>query len=122
MEQPEHWSALPNLVQGNELIYSRFLRFETPDGRTINARMFLVEFHARNLQFDKDLPAEEVVKRQAIPSRIACIGHEITADDHYAPDFDVPVGFVKPAGPCAFMVDLGAVQCFVRVSTTQPQR
>ncbi len=116
LEQPEHWSALPQFVEGNELICSRYLRFETPDGRTIHARMFLIEFHARNLTFDENLPVEDIVKRQAIPSRMACIGHEITVDEGYAPDFDVPVNFVKPHGPCAYMVDLGAVPCFIRTT------
>ncbi|MCA9109604.1 MAG: hypothetical protein KDA52_06635 [Planctomycetaceae bacterium] len=118
LEEPEHWSAQPNLVQGNELICSRFLRFQTPDGRSINARMFLIEFHARNLKFLDDQPVEEIIKRQAIPSRIACIGHEISVDEDYAPDFDVPTEFVKALGECAYNVDLGSLKCFVR--TTAP--
>ncbi len=78
--------------------------------------MFLIEFHARNLTFEDNVPDELIVKRQAIPSRMACIGHEITVDEGFAPDFEVPVNFVKPAGECAYTVDLGAVQCFIRTT------
>ena len=106
----------PDLFEGVELVCSRFLRFETPDGRTINARMFLTEFHPKRVQFAGDLPEDVLEKRRAIPSRMACIGHEITVDDSYEPDFDVPAKFVKPSGLCAYMVDLGSVQCFIRTT------
>ena len=120
LQKPLHWSALPDLAVGVELVLTRYLRFQTPDGRTINARIFLTAFHPQRVKFAEDLPADVLEKRRSVPSRMACIGHEIAADDGYEPDFDVPVDYVKPVGRCAYTVDLGAIECFIRTTARNP--
>ncbi len=116
---PKHFSELPQLLDGVDLALSRYLRFVTPDGRPVYARMFLMEMHPERARFPDNPPPEVAEKRRRVPARMLAIGHEIKVDDPaaFVPDFDVNVQYVKPAGACAYEVDLGAVK--VRVRTVE---
>lgn len=103
LDKPLHWSAQPpKLAPGLQVIQSWFISFGAPDGRTIPARIFLIE------------------RRQA-PSRIICLGHEIETTDPYTPDFEVQASQVKPMGTAMFRVSLGNLEAFVRTAV-QPAK
>lgn len=103
LEKPLHWSAPPqNLAPGLQVVLSWYIRFETPDGRTIPARVFLIE-------------------RREAPSRILCLGHQIETTDGFTPDFDVAKPYVKPMGSAMYRVSLGNLEAFVRVVAANPK-
>ena len=110
LSEPVHWSAPPKLLEGFQIVHSWFIRFETPDGETIPARIFLVEARPEKLKPPKGAPPPRGVP----PGRIICLGHEIEPSEGFAPDFVVAVRYVKSTLPCTYNVNLGSVQAIVR--------
>lgn len=117
LPEPKHFTARPDLTEGTELVLTRYLRFVTPDGRAVFARMFLLEIHPERAKFP-DAPKEVQEKRRRVPQRLVAVGHEIAVEDplKFEPDFDVPVQYVRSTGRCAYEVDLGSVKCHVRTT------
>jgi hypothetical protein len=113
----KHFSEMPAPFPGINVALSRYLRFVTPEGRAVHARMFLLEAHMDRAEFP-DVPKAIQEKRRNVPSRFMAIGHEIAVGNplDFKPDFDVPVQYVKAAGRCQYDVNLGSLTVHVRTT------
>jgi hypothetical protein len=120
LAQPKHWSYRPATLPGVQVVWSRFIQFDAPQGRTVNAKVFMQELHpVAPVRAGSDAaPAAGDGKNADRPVRIACIGYEIEVDEAYAPDFRVPVRYVQQQAPGRYLVSFGALECFVQ--TTDP--
>jgi hypothetical protein len=117
LSEPRHFTATPNLAEGVELAFSRYLRFTTEAGEVIHARMFLLEIRPDRARFP-DAPPEVQEQRRAVPARMTAIAHEIAVDDPdaFEPDYDLGPRYVTAKGACAYEVNLGSVTCLVRIA------
>ncbi len=107
-----HWSERPEFTPGTEVALVRFIRFTTPEGRRVPAKMFLLEIHPERVR-------KPDAGRPVIPQRMACLGFEIDDEPSFKPDFEVPDRYVKLMPNGLYKVSLGAVECFVR---TEPPK
>jgi hypothetical protein len=98
LDEPLHWSEKPSLGEGVTIVWSPFVRFETPTGDWINGRIFLLEVHPTN----------------GAPDRVICRGHEILADDQFTPDLVLSRRYVKEQARCQYLLSFGSLECFMR--------
>ncbi len=97
LDAPRHWSAQPdNLVEDLYVTHSWFVQFDISEERKVPARVFLIE-------------------RRGEPRRIVCLGHEITADENFVPDYVVAKERVKPLNKGMYRVNLGSLEAIVQV-------
>jgi len=111
IEEPLHWSASAHFSQGNEIVLTRFLRIHTPQGRTYDAKMFLVEFRPERFQAKEE--HREAMKKAV--ARVVCWAYEIEADEGYQPDYVVPARYVQQTSATSYRVSLGMLTCDVRL-------
>ena len=118
-----HWSERPPFGPGVFVILTRLIEFETAEGKTYQAKAFLVEILPQQAQWPADVPPEVQAKRRTAPARMLCLGFQIEADEHFQPDYVVPKQYVtKRREPCMYRVSLGTVDCDVRVVSETPDR
>lgn len=111
LDKPLHWSATPQLPQGNEVALTRFMRFHTREGRTYNAKMFLIEFRPERLQVKE----ADRARMKGATARVVCWAYEIEAGEGYQPDYDVPARYVQQTSAWSYRISLGLLTCDVRL-------
>jgi hypothetical protein len=117
LDAPKHWSHRPKFGPGVEVALIRYVRFQTPDERSINAKIFLVEIHPDRAPADASVPPELAERRRSIPARVACHGFEIATDDRFTPDFIVSKRYVTQRSECQYEVNLGSLICNIETTT-----
>ncbi len=100
LKEPLHFSYLPSTMPGTTVVWSPFVRFETPAGDTINARIYVLK----------------VSPGGAVPDRVVAFGQEIKAGVNFTPDLEVRARYVKKQSECQYVLNLGNLECPVRTT------
>ncbi len=118
LEKPKHWSEKPPATPGTTILMSRFIRFQTPDGPMIPARVFLIESNPRQIQMPPGMPPDVIDRTKKLPIRFIGFGWEIEDDPDFQPDFEISARDVRARQPCTYEVSAHDVKFLVQVVGT----
>lgn len=107
-------SFVPRLVRGATVLQERFIRFTTPDDRTVDAKVFLVELDFTLFPYDQFPRVDRQALRQ-MGRRMHGIGYEIDVSNNWEPELIIDKAFVRQESEesaCDFFVTVGGSQIY----------
>ncbi len=116
LESPKHWSAKPPTKSGTTILMSRYIRFQTPDGPMIPARVFLMESNPAFVEMPPDSPPDVVERIKKMPIRFIGFGWEIEDSPNYQPDLEIAARDVVARRNCTYEISIGDVKFLVQVT------